>query len=214
MAKLNIPPTKSSLMHIKSQLSVAKEGFELLEQKREILVMELMKRVEQVKILEREMDKRIDTAYDSLKKMLLHIGRETSTEISKGIKFDYQFRERSIKLIGIELPSIDVDMPKIELKYSFLRTFAYCDKTMIEFFELLKIIAEMAGIRTIIWRLANEVRKTQRRVNALEKVVIPDNEETGKYIESILEERDREAFFVMKMLKAKMQKKEQIRRSK
>lgn len=201
MAKLNVPPTKSSLIRIKDQLSVAREGFELLEQKREILVMELMKRVEQVKLLEREMDKRINTAYKALKKMLLNIGRETSAEISRGIKFNYNFSEKSEKLIGLELPSIDVGMPKIELKYSFLRTFSYCDKTMIEFFELLKLIAEMAGIRTIIWRLANEVRKTQRRVNALEKSVIPDNEETSKYIESILEERDRETFFIMKMLK-------------
>ena len=63
--------------------------------------------------------------------------------------------------------------------------------------------AEMAAIRTIVWRLAAEVRKTQRRVNALDKMVIPQTTETKVYIESVLEERERENVFVLKALKAR-----------
>jgi V/A-type H+-transporting ATPase subunit D len=74
---------------------------------------------------------------------------------------------------------------------------------VIEFFELLKILTELATVRTIVWRLAREVRKTQRRVNALEKMVIPDARETKAYIESALEERERDAFFTSKLLKRK-----------
>jgi V/A-type H+-transporting ATPase subunit D len=66
---------------------------------------------------------------------------------------------------------------------------------VIEFFGLLKILTELAAVRTIAWRLAREVRKTQRRVNALEKMVIPAARGTKTYIESALEERDRDAFF-------------------
>jgi V/A-type H+-transporting ATPase subunit D len=62
----------------------------------------------------------------------------------------------------------------------------------------------MAEIRTMVWRLAKEVRRTQRRVNALEKIVIPDVLETKKYIEDVLEEREREVFFVQKILKARL----------
>jgi V/A-type H+-transporting ATPase subunit D len=74
---------------------------------------------------------------------------------------------------------------------------------VLEFFRLLKILTELAAVRTIVWRLAREVRKTQRRVNALEKMVIPAARETRAYIESALEERDRDAFFTAKLLKRK-----------
>jgi V/A-type H+-transporting ATPase subunit D len=74
---------------------------------------------------------------------------------------------------------------------------------VLEFFELLKILTEMAAVRTVAWRLAREVRKTQRRVNALEKLVIPAARETKAYIEASLEERDRESFFSSKLLKRK-----------
>ena len=72
---------------------------------------------------------------------------------------------------------------------------------MKEFFEYLSLITKMASIRTIAWRLALEVKKTQRRVNALDKMVIPQDRETVKYIEGVLEERERDNVFVMKSLK-------------
>ena len=75
------------------------------------------------------------------------------------------------------------------------------------FFELLMLLTQMASIRTIVWRLAEEVRKTQRRVNALDKMIIPQTQETKAYIESALEERDRENVFVLKALKKKNSKK-------
>ena len=204
MARYDVPPTKSNLFAVKEQLAIAREGFELLEQKREILVMELMRMVEEVKLLERDLDKRVDSAYGSLKQMIVRMGRETAREVSAGIRFDYAVREKQGKLMGIPLPTIDVEMPRMELKYSFMSTHGSCDETMIEFFELLKLIARMAEIRTMVWRLAKEVRKTQRRVNALEKIVIPDVEETKKFIEGVLEEREREVFFVQKILKARL----------
>lgn len=204
MARYDVPPTKSSLFSVKEQLGIAREGFELLEQKREILVMELMRMVEEVKLLELELDKRIESAYGTLKRMFIRVGRQTAKEISTGIKFEYSIREKQGKLMGIPLPTIDVEMPKMDLKYSFMSTYSSCDKTMIEFFELLKLLSRMAEIRTMVWRLAKEVRKTQRRVNALEKIVIPDVLETKGFIEGVLEEREREVFFVQKILKARL----------
>ncbi|MGO9309602.1 MAG: V-type ATP synthase subunit D [Spirochaetia bacterium] len=204
MARYEVPPTKSSLLSVKDQLSIAREGFELLEQKREILIMELMRLVEEVKLLERDLDRRVASAYGSLKKMLVLVGRENAREASAGIQFEYPTREKHGKLMGIPLPSIDVDMPRLELKYSFMSTSGACDATTVEFFELLKLLARMAEIRTMVWRLAKEVRKTQRRVNALERIVIPDVEETKKFIEGVLEEREREVFFVQKILKARL----------
>jgi V/A-type H+/Na+-transporting ATPase subunit D len=204
MARYDIPPTKSSLFAMKEQGTIAREGFELLEQKREILVMELMRMVEEVKLLEHDMDKRLASAFGSLKRTIVVMGRETARDVSAGIQFDYEAHEKFGKLMGIPLPTIDVAMPKMELKYSFMNTGSTCDATTVEFFELLKLVSRMAEIRTMVWRLAKEVKKTQRRVNALEKIVIPDVDETKKFIEGVLEEREREVFFVQKILKARL----------
>jgi len=204
MARYDVPPTKSSLFQVKADLAVAEEGFELLEQKREILVMELMRMVEQVKLLERDLDKRVGTAYASLKRMIVTVGRQSSSEISAGIRFPWTVREKQNRLMGIPLPTVEMEVPRLELKYSFMGTDGSCDRTMVEFFELLRLVARLAEIRTMVWRLAREVRKTQRRVNALEKVVIPDVLETKGFIEGVLEEREREVFFVQKILKARL----------
>src|SRR5208282_3721538 len=82
MARYDIPPTKSSLFSVKEQLSIAREGFELLEQKREILIMELMRLVEEVKLLERDLDRRVASAFGVLKHMLVSVGRENARDAS------------------------------------------------------------------------------------------------------------------------------------
>jgi V/A-type H+-transporting ATPase subunit D len=203
MAREQIAPTKSNLLRVRERLVTAEEGYDLLEQKREILVMELMRKVEQVKILERDMDRRLETAYPCLKRMLVVVGRERADRLSRSIRYEYDLREKRVAAAGMNLPSLEVQLPEAELKYSPANSFAECDETVLEFFELLKILTELAAVRTIAWRLAREVRKTQRRVNALEKMVIPTARDTRKYIEAALEEKDRDAFFSSKLLKRK-----------
>ena len=203
MSKLNVAPTKSNLLAIKEQLSVSIEGYELLEQKREILVMELMHLVEKVKLLEKKMDKCIEKAYPSLKKMLVTVGSDRSEQIASNVHYDFNLEEKSLVVAGMEFTTLDVHLPEIELFYSFRGTFPSTDEVTTNFFELLTILTQLAGIRTIVWRLANEVEKTQRRVNALDKMIIPQSKETVKYIEGVLEERDRENIFVLKSLKAR-----------
>lgn len=207
MAKLNIAPTKSNLLIVKEQLSISKDGYDLLEQKREILVMELMRMVEQVKLLEQKIDSRIKTAYPALKSMLLAVGGDNVERLSHAVKYDFNITEKTVNAGGMSFSSISVNLPKRDLFYSFMDSFADSDKVMVEFFELLQLLTEMASIRTIAWRLATEVKKTQRRVNALEKMVIPQTTETKHYIESVLEERERENIFVLKALKAKQAQK-------
>ena len=203
MAREQIAPTKSNLIRVKERLAFAEEGHDLLEQKREILVMELMQKLEQVKLLERDLDARIATAYPSLKRMLVVVGRERAERLSQNISYHFELREKSVFIAGMNLSGLEVRIPDAELKYSPVNSFAECDETVIEFFEMLKICTELAAIRTITWRLAREVRKTQRRVNALEKMVIPSAVDTKAYIEASLEERDREFLFTSKLLKKK-----------
>lgn len=203
MAKLNIAPTKSNLLSIKEQLAVAEDGYELLEQKREILVMELMHLVDKVKVLEQKINKKVESAYPELKKMLMQVGGDRIERISKAIHYDFVITEKPVVAAGMSFNTIDVELPKKQLFYSYTDSFANTDKVMLDFFDLLALLTEMASIRTMVWRLATEVKKTQRRVNALDKMVIPQNRETKKYIESVLEERERENVFVLKNLKSR-----------
>lgn len=201
MAKLNIAPTKSNLLKMNEQLSISQNGYDLLEQKREILVMELMHMVERVKLLEDEIEKVIAKAYPALKKMLIAHGGDQVEQMASSVHYDFTIDEKSVTIGGMRFRTIDVQLPERQLFYSFLGTLPENDKVMAEFFNLLTLLTQMASIRTIVWRLAGEVKKTQRRVNALDKMVIPQTRDTKKYIESVLEERERENVFVLKALK-------------
>ena len=200
MAKLNIAPTKSNLLAIKEQLAISTEGYDLLEQKREILVMELMRIVEQVKLLENQIDKCVQKAYPALKKMLVSVGGDRVERIAHGIDYNFEITKKPAVIAGMSFTTIDVNLPQRRLFSSFMGTFADSDEVMADFFELLTLLTKMASIRTVAWRLALEVKKTQRRVNTLDKTVIPQDKETVKYIEGVLEERERDTVFVMKCL--------------
>ncbi len=203
MAKYNLAPTKSNLLAMKEQLAVSQNGYELLEQKREILVMELMHMVDKVKLLEQDIDALVDKAYPALKRMLMQVGGDRVEQLSNGVKYEYNIKEKFATIAGMSFPTIDVTLPEKQLFYSALGTSASTDQVISYFFELLKLLTDMASIRTIVWRLAGEVKKNQRRVNALYKMVIPQTNETVKYIEGVLDERERENVFVLKALKNK-----------
>jgi V/A-type H+-transporting ATPase subunit D len=76
---------------------------------------------------------------------------------------------------------------------------------VVRFKNALGAIARLAESRISLVRLAKEIQKTIRRVNALEKIFIPDYRETVKYIEDSLEESDREAFFILKLVKGRLE---------
>jgi len=198
-----IAPTKSNLIREKERLSLALEGYELLERKREILVIELMRRVDEVKILEREIERRTSSAYPVLRRMLLSAGRERVGRLSDAADTDFGVETRRIQIAGLSALSLSAKIPERKLRSSFMNSFAVSDETVLEFTELLKLVAEMAGLRSVVWRLAKEVRKTQRRVNALEKMVIPESKARKAFIEASLEERERESVFTIKLLKAR-----------
>ena len=200
---INIAPTKSNLLITKEQLAVSTNGYELLEEKREILVRELMRLVEQVKMLENEIQQAIDLAYPAFKRMLMIDGADQVERIAHAIHYDFDMIEKVVVVGGMQFETIEVELPKKELFYSALGTYANTDDVIVKFFNLLTLLTQMASIRTIVWRLAEEVKRTQRRVNALDKMIIPQATETIKYIEGVLEERERENVFVLKALKKK-----------
>ncbi|MDE5897855.1 MAG: V-type ATP synthase subunit D [Treponemataceae bacterium] len=210
MAKLNIAPTKSNLLAMKDQLSIAQNGYDLLEQKREILVQELMRMVDKVKLLERDIDSVIKVAYPAFKRMLMADGFDRVERIAHAVHYDFEMHEKQVAIGGMSFASLDVRLPQRQLFYSLIGTYANTDDVIAKFFNLLSLLTQMASIRTIVWRLAEEVKKTQRRVNALDKLVIPQTRETKSYIENVLEEKERENVFVLKALKKRNDNRQEV----
>lgn len=207
MAKLNIAPTKSNFLAMKEQLAISENGYDLLEQKRELLVQELMHMVDKVKLLEKDIDSAVKEAYPAFRRMLMADGSDQVRRIAHNVHYEFEMQEKQVVIGGMSFSTIDVQLPKRQLFYTMIGTYANTDDVINKFFKLISLLTQMASIRTIVWRLAEEVKKTQRRVNSLDKMVIPQTRETMKYIENSLEEKERENVFVLKALKRRNDRK-------
>ena len=201
MAKMDVPPTKSSLLTLQSGLAFAQEGYDLLEQKRQILVMELMGRIEAAKRAQADVDEVMASAFAALREAALRSGTEALAREALGIVRHHRLDYSARPVMGIELPTVTAEHEPPKLEFSTASGSALSDDVMTRFTKALDVIARLAEVENAVLRLASEVRRTQRRVNALDKIFIPDYKETVSYIEDVLEEREREQFVVMKMAK-------------
>ena len=204
MAKLNVPPTKSKLLELRRDLDFAREGHELLEQKRQILVLELMSKLEAARRVQEEVDQAMAAAFDVLREAALRSGTEALSRESIGIRRDHRLEVDSRYVMGIALPTIHARHEAVKPEFALGSASVLSDEAMRRFTEALEPITRLAEIENSVLRLASEVRRTQRRVNALDKVFIPDYTDTLDYIEDVLEERERERFVVMKTIKDRM----------
>lgn len=204
MAKLNVAPTKSSYLALSRQLDSAKEGYELLEQKRQILVYELMSRLGRARDAERRLAAALAPAFDALRDALLGVGSAALDRAALAVKMDHQVELSQQSLMGITLPFVAAHTAQLSVQFGFGGTSARTDRAMRRFVKVLPLLAETAELENSVIRLARELRKTQRRCNALSKVFIPDYSETIEYILSSLEERERESFIIQKMIKDRL----------
>ena len=83
----------------------------------------------------------------------------------------------------------------------------WIDNALNDFKEVLQLMGRLAELKISIMRLAREVRKTIRKVNALEKIAIPELAESVKNIQNRLEENERDMFILMKMIKRRLENK-------
>jgi V/A-type H+-transporting ATPase subunit D len=201
MAKLNVAPTKSNYLELSSQLDSAKEGYELLDQKRQILIFELMSRLGRARDAERRVADALAAAFAALREATLDIGSPGIDRATLGVAFEHQIELAQQNLMGIRLPTVTVTPAALSVQFGVGGTSAHTDAAMQRFLEALPLLAELAELENSVIRLARELRKTQRRCNALSKVFIPDYSETIDYILSSLEERERESFIIQKMIK-------------
>ena len=204
--KLNVSPTKSNLIKVKGQLDFAEEGYQLLDQKREILVMEVMHMIEDVRRARKNAEEVLLKAYGSLTRANMRMGIKKVRAVSLAIVPDIAIKITDRSIMGVVIPIIDITTRDSKPAYAPGGTNAVVDEATTMFRAALKRIAELAEVEVAVWRLAMELKKTQRRVNALENIFIPQYHETMKFLEDSLAEKEREAFFQMKRVKAKLQK--------
>lgn len=204
MAKYEVAPTKTNLMKIKRELGFAEEGWKLLDQKRKILVVELMGLIDRTVEAQRNTEKRLSEAFEALDQLTLRMGRREISLVAPGvnIKSDISFSQR--RVMGVSLPNVKVKFKDSPPYFAAPESSVWIDETIKRFREVLHLLGDLAEARISLVRLSREVAKTIRRVNALEKIFIPDYQETLKYIEMALEESEREAFFVLKLVKDRL----------
>lgn len=206
MAKINIPPTRSNLLRMKQELQFAHEGYEILDRKREVLTTELIRMAHDAQVLQEEVWKLVAEAYSALEQAKLTMGQEqverTSLAMNKTVDVHLKFRG----VMGVPIPMVEAKGGPPEMPYSLGDTRATLDQASSAFRRVLSRVPELSELVTSVWRLAGELRKTQRRVNALQHIFIPEYEETVLFIKSALEEREREETFRLKWLKTKMVK--------
>lgn len=209
MARYEVAPTKTNLQRVKRDLGFANEGWELLDQKRKILVVELMGLIDRAVEAQEDVEKRLVTAYKALDEAMLRIGRRELSLVSLGmhIRSDIKFSER--RVMGVSIPKVRVEFDDKSPYVAAAESSVWVDEAVLRFREVLKLLGQLAEARIALMRLSREVAKTVRRVNALEKVFIPDYNETLNYIVMSLEEMDREAFFVNKLVKDHLQKRKE-----
>jgi V/A-type H+-transporting ATPase subunit D len=204
MSRVNVPPTRSSLLRMKQELRFAREGYEILDKKREVLTMELIRLTHDAETDQEKMASQLATAYRGLEQARLSMGQEhmewATLAVNKTVDVKLKFRG----VMGVMLPQIESRGHPPDMSYSLGDTTAALDEASVKFRDVLDSIPRLAELVTSVWRLAGELRKTQRRVNALEHIFIPDYEETIAFIENALEEREREEIFRLKRLKTKV----------
>ena len=172
---------------------------QLLEQKRTILLLELMGKIREAKDLQRSLEDVFSKAYFSLQMAGLSLGIENVEELSYSVPETNDFTIRLHSVMGVEIPKVDPVEKPPQPCYSFLGTSGTLDSAYLHASEVLSLIARLAEVETSVYRLAVQIRRTFRRVNALEKVVIPYHKKMLAWISNVLEENDREDFTRMKI---------------
>lgn len=206
MPAINVAPTRTNLIRIKKELRFAREGYEILDRKREALTSELVRVAHEADVLQKEVWRILESAYRALEKAQLTLGSDHVEWAALAANKTVNVRLKLRGIMGVAIPVIEAQGEPLKMLYSLNGTNAALDEASAAFRDVLIKIPQLSMLVTTVWRLAAELRKTQRRVNALQHIFIPQYEATVAFIVGSLEEREREEIFRLKWLKTKMTK--------
>lgn len=194
-------PTKNNLLRLKDKLKLSKQGYDLLEKKKFILTVEKNKYQNQKEELENKLQQLFEEAYKKLQNAIIDVGIDELINISEEVDIDDSINIKYKTVMGVEIPSIVYDKDILKLEYGLYNTTTSVDKSIIIFTKIKELIILLAEIDNTILRLNKSITKVQKRSNALKDIIIPEDEKIEKEIQNILEEREREEFTRLKIIK-------------
>lgn len=194
-----IAPTKGNLIATKKSLYLATMGYDLMDRKRNILIREMMQLVGQSKTLRQEIGITFEKAYKALEKANIRMGVIEETAKNIPIEDGLEIRFRSV--MGVDIPMLTMEERQFTPSYGMVNTNADLDYAYVCFNQVKKLSVTLAELDNSVYRLANAIVKTQHRANALKNVVIPNYHNVTTFISSALEEKEREEFSRLKVIK-------------
>ena len=196
---LKVVPTKGNLIAMKKSLQLANLGYNLMDQKRNVLIKEMMTLLDDVKIIRDQMTSSYQEAYDALQEANISMGLISSIVNSTPEDYGISIAYRSV--MGVEIPKISYNQQPLKMTYDIERSNSKVDYAYNCFYRVKQLTVLLAEVENSVYRLANTIRKTQKRANALKNISIPRFESTIKVISEALEEKEREEFTRQKVIK-------------
>lgn len=204
----NTFPTKGNLILAKNSLALAKQGYGLMDKKRNILIRELMGLIDQAKDIQSEIDHTFTEAYQALQLANIQLGINYVQEISASIPVEDSIKIKSRSIMGTEIPLVQYDAQTLAPGYAFYSTKMSLDEARMKFEKVKELTIKLSMVENSAYRLASNIKKTQKRANALKNITIPTYESLTKNITNALEEKEREEFTRLKVIKRNKEKKE------
>lgn len=195
-----VVPTKGNLLATKKSLELSRTGFDLLDRKRNILVREMMSLIDRASKIQGKIDQTYAEAYALLQRANITLGickeMAQTVPIENGLNIAYR------SVMGVEIPMVSLEKQEtIPAPFGLYSSNVLLDETYEKFMEVKRLTAELAEVENSVYRLADAVKKTQKRANALKNILIPRFESTVKIISDALDEKDREEFSRLKVIK-------------
>jgi V/A-type H+-transporting ATPase subunit D len=201
MAKLlKVAPTKSALLALKRQVNFLQNGHDLLERKRELLTRLVYEQLTVYRKLRHQARSALAEAYESLALTHLRMGTRMLRQAALGLEPAVRVKILPRSSLGVEYPSVNVEPLPLQ-PVSLLWTESSLDDTRSRLAALAAMLGRLGQAETTLRRMLAEQRKTQKRVNALKYNIIPRYRATIRFIQSALEEEERNTLFQIKLLR-------------
>ena len=199
-------PTKGNLMLAKNSLTLAKQGYELMDKKRNILIRELMDLIDEARDIQDEIDSTFTYAYQCLQRANIEHGISKVQELAFTVPIEDSLKMQTRSIMGTEIPHVKYDAHENQLTYAMDGTFESIDVAREAFRQVKDLTIKLSMVENAAYRLATSIKKTQKRANALKNITIPTYTGLVYKISNELEEKEREEFTRLKVIKRMKQK--------
>ncbi len=197
----NVNATRMELLRLKKRLSLAKRGHKLLKDKQDELMRQLMEIIDDVKEARLEIEREFQSILQSFtiakSKMGPHQAEEALLFPTKKLSVSVTKKN----LMSVRVPIYEREVEGDIIPYGYLNTSGKMDDSLINFEKFLESLLNLAEKEKTVQLMAEEIEETRRRVNALEYKLIPELEETTKYITMKLSENERSN--IVRLMKVK-----------